>query len=253
METFSWRWLLHKGKQLARSLLGAVVFYTIIPVPTNWTDFHRIARWATSIGLLIGFLLGLLDFGLSWLGMPILTRSAIVVAIWIVITGGLHLDGAIDTADGLAVPDSERRLEIMRDSNTGAFGAIAAGIILLLKTTALSDLNSCRIFMLMSAAGWGRWGQLVAIALYPYLRETGKGSFHKESIQPLPDILLGLSFLLGAIGLQFWLDPGQWHIPLFSLITGSAIAMLTGFYFNYRLKGHTGDTYGAVVEVRFVA
>ncbi len=252
MQNFSWRSILTKSKQLARSLLGAVVFYTIIPLPVSWTDFHRIARWATLIGMAIGFLLGLLDVGLSVLGMPTLTRSAIVIAIWIFVTGGLHLDGAIDTADGLAVPDSERRLEVMKDSHAGAFGIMAAATILVLKTAALSDIDTWRIFALMSAAGWGRWGQIVAIANYPYLREMGKGSFHKETIRPLLDMVLGFFILLGLSGLQIWLYPAQWWIPLFSIIAGSAIAILTGFYFNRQLGGHTGDTYGAVVEVRFV-
>jgi adenosylcobinamide-GDP ribazoletransferase len=252
MQAFSLRSILQRSKNLARSLLGAVVFYTIIPLPVSWTDFHRIARWATLIGLAIGSLLGFLDLGLSLLGMPVLTRSAIVVVFWMAITGGLHLDGAIDTADGLATPDSERRLEVMKDSHAGAFGIIAAVTILLLKTAALSDLNVWRIFALMSSAGWGRWGQVVAIALYSYLRETGKGSFHKEAIYPLPDILLGLFLLLGLSGLQICLYPEQWWIPSLSLIVGSAIALLSGLYFNRQLGGHTGDTYGAVVEVRFV-
>jgi adenosylcobinamide-GDP ribazoletransferase len=252
MQAFSWRSILPWARQLARSLLGAVVFYTIIPLPIDWTDWQRIARWATVIGLLIGSLLGLLDLSLSWLTMPSLTRSAIIVAIWLAITGGLHLDGAIDTADGLAANESERRLEIMKDSTTGAFGVMAAATILLLKTAALSDLNSWRMFILIGAAGWSRWGQVVAIALYPYLRETGKGAFHKQAIRPFPDISLGLFFLVGLGALSLWFDPAQWSIPLISTITGLAIALVTGYYFYRQLGGHTGDTYGAVVEVRFV-
>ena len=85
------------------------------------------------MGLLIGLLLALSNLLLQLGSVPILTRSALIVACWIGITGGLHLDGAMDTADGLSVTDKERQLAVMKDSATGAFGAIAAVIILLLK------------------------------------------------------------------------------------------------------------------------
>ena len=109
------------------AIAAAVAFYTCLPVPMSWTlEFRGIARLAPAIGLLIGGMLGLADVGLQLLGMPALTRSALVIVLGIAVTGGLHLDGAMDAADGLAVPDPVRRLEVMRDSVTGAFGAMAA-------------------------------------------------------------------------------------------------------------------------------
>jgi adenosylcobinamide-GDP ribazoletransferase len=163
------------------ALAAAIAFYTCLPIPTNWTlAFRGMARFAPLIGLMIGGLLGLLDLGLQQLGMPVLTRSALVIVAGIALTGGLHLDGAMDTADGLAVQDPQRRLEVMSDSLTGAFGAMAAIALLLLKTAALTELESYRWLALMAAAGWGRWGQLVAIISYPYLKPTGKGRFTKN-------------------------------------------------------------------------
>src|SRR4028119_930602 len=85
------------------AIAAAVAFYTCLPVPMSWTlEFRGIARLAPTIGLLIGGLLGLADVGLQLLGMPALTRSALVVVLGIAVTGGLHLDGAMDAADGLA-------------------------------------------------------------------------------------------------------------------------------------------------------
>jgi hypothetical protein len=113
------------------SILAALAFYTCCPIPTNFQlDFTRIARWAPVIGLLIGGGLGLIDLALDWLEMPILTRSGVIVVVWIWWTGGLHLDGAMDTADGLAVQDPDRRLTVMTDSVTGAFGAMVAVVIM---------------------------------------------------------------------------------------------------------------------------
>ena len=231
------------------ALAAAIAFYTCLPVPTSWTlAFRGMARHAPLIGLMIGGLLGLLDFGLQQLGMPILTRSALVVVTWIALTGGLHLDGAMDTADGLAVQDPERRLEVMSDSLTGAFGAIAAVALVMLKTCALNDLDSYRWIILMAAAGWGRWGQLVAIISYPYLKPDGKGAIHKESIHSPTDLLPGLLLLLSVSAGQIFINPSTWILGAGMTFGGGAIAVLTGAWFNHKLGGHTGDTYGAVVE-----
>lgn len=228
---------------------AAIAFYTCLPVPISWTlEFRGIARLAPAIGLMIGGILGLADAGLQFLGMPVLTRSALVVLSGITVTGGLHLDGAMDAADGLAVGDPQRRLEVMADSATGAFGAMAAIAIVLLKTAALSELNGDRWLALMAAVGWGRWGQLVAIARYPYLKATGKGAFHKDTIYSPLHFLPGLFLLLGLSGLQVILDRDRWLLAAGMALGGGAIAILTGAWFNRRLGGHTGDTYGAVVE-----
>ena len=236
-------------RQILHQFFAGVAFYTSIPVPAHWPlDFRGIARLAPLIGLLIGGLLGGADWALQTLGLPQLTRSALVVALGVAITGGLHLDGAIDTADGLAIMDPQRRLTVMADSVTGAFGAMTAGLILLLKTVALSDLFSDRPLLLMAAAGWGRWGQLVAIARYPYLKPTGKGAFHKEAIKSLGAAVPSLVLLLGLSGYLLYQHPDRPLAALTLALGGSTIALLTGAWFNHQLGGQTGDTYGAIVE-----
>ncbi|MBW4421023.1 MAG: adenosylcobinamide-GDP ribazoletransferase [Myxacorys californica WJT36-NPBG1] len=226
-------------------ILAAMMFYTCLPIPSGWTlEFRGIARVAPLIGVVIGGLVGLLDWGLAYVGMPLLTRSAIAVAVWIALTGGLHLDGAMDTADGLAVTDPQRRLQAMSDSVTGAFGAIAAIVILLLKTVALSEIDRDRIWVLMAVAGWGRWGQLVAIVLYPYLKPTGKGAFHKESIRSLWEVLPSFLLLFGLSGTLY----EQPIRAIALLVGGGAIGLLVGAWLDRKLGGQTGDTYGAIVE-----
>lgn len=239
----------HWWKQLGLDVLAAVTFYTCIPMPiVKILDFQGVARLAPVVGVTIGGLLGLIDVGLRLLGIPVLTKSALVVTCWIALTGGLHLDGAIDTADGLAVQNPQRRLQVMADSATGAFGAMAAIALLLLKTTALSDLHAHRWLALMAAGGWGRWGQQVAIAQYSYLKPTGKGAIHNTAIRSRRDLLPGLLLLLSLSGLQVLLDNYVSLFAIGSVLGGSAIAILTGALFNRWLGGHTGDTYGAVVE-----
>ena len=197
---------------------------------------------------MIGGILGLGDAAMNYLGMPVIIRSALIVVTWIVITGGLHLDGAMDTADGLAVTNPERRLEVMTDSATGAFGAMTAIALILLKTTALIDIEQHRGLVLMAACGWGRWGQQLAIARYPYLKPTGKGAFHKQAIRSYKDLLPGLLLLLSLSAVMTLLNGQDLFFALSMILTGSAMATLTGVWFHHQLGGHTGDTYGAVVE-----
>lgn len=231
------------------SILAALAFYTCCPIPANIElDFTRIARWASLIGVLLGGALCLVDLGLERLEMPIAIRSSLIVAIWLWWTGGLHLDGAMDAADGLAVQDPTRRLAVMSDSVTGAFGAIVAVVIILLKTCALTAISHDRAWALVLVAGWSRWGQVVAIARYPYLKADGKGAFHRQGMILPNDIIVALMPLLLVAGCQIYLQPQAWSILLLQSIVGCGVAVAIGSYFNGKFGGHTGDTYGAVVE-----
>lgn len=236
-------------KQLGSSFCSAVIFYTIFPLPIAWTSsWTRIARWASLIGLIIGGILGLFDFLLQYWGFSLLTRGAIITTFWIGITGGLHLDGAMDTADGLAVTESSKRLEVMKDSATGAFGVMVAIIIIVLKIVALAESKNHLWLNLILTTSWARWGQLMAIALYPYLRETGKGAFHKENINKFTDVFLGSAFVVvGSIFCLFLIVVPYWKM-LVIIIVCAVISIISGYYFYLKLQGHTGDTYGAVVE-----
>lgn len=231
------------------SLLGAILFYTIVPLPSFFSvQLERIARWVPVVGILLGSILSLMDWSLALLGFPKLVKSALIIVSWVALTGGLHLDGASDTADGLAVSDPERRLVVMQDSATGAFGVMAIAVILLLKTLALAELTTCRWFGLILATGWSRWGQVAAIAFYPYLKPTGKGARHRENFQFPQDFLLGLGTLLAFSGIVIYQYPEQIVVILGMTIGAAAIALVPGWWFAGQLGGHTGDSYGAIVE-----
>lgn len=225
------------------------MFYTCLPMPKGWPlEFRWIARWVPWVGMAVGGLLALADWGLVVGQVPDLVRSALVVVLGIALTGGLHLDGVMDAADGLAVPDAAQRLAVMTDSRMGAFGGMAAIALLLLKVTALSTLSAHRAFILIAVAMWGRWGQQWAIACYPYLKKEGKGAFHKAA---LPSAGYALPSLAGIIGLSLGLGLGAivpWSLVGRTVIGGLLFAGATSAYFNWQLGGHTGDTYGAVVE-----
>jgi adenosylcobinamide-GDP ribazoletransferase len=229
---------------------AAIIFYTCLPLsPKQILDFRGIALYAPLVGILIGMAIASVDFGLVILKPNpnlIYLRSLIVILLGLLITGGLHLDGAMDTADGLAVTEPNRRLEVMADSHTGAFGAMAAIAILLLKVIGLASISEHRLWILASLWAWARWGQLRAIMAYPYLKKVGKGKFHQEGLHHW-QVWLVAGLLIAANLAMGWIYQS---IYLAIMLTAIAISTtwLIGAWLNRQLGGHTGDTYGAIVE-----
>jgi adenosylcobinamide-GDP ribazoletransferase len=235
--------------EIGSGCLAAIAFYTIIPVPyTEKMPFQLAARYLPVIGLGIGLILAGLDELFAGFGVSSLLRSAVLVFIWLGITGGLHLDGAMDTADGLAVQDPSRRLQVMADSLSGAFGVMVAIAILTLKILALADIETLRGWVFIITPAWSRWAQQIAILRYPYLKPSGKGAFHKQAL-PTGYWLIPGVLLLAGLSLAPWsMVPMPLAICLGGFCAAGAIALTVPAWFHQQLGGHTGDTYGAVVE-----
>ena len=232
-------------------LAGAWVFYSVLPLPPGLQPrFERIARFAPWVGAVIGGLEALLwRLGEGRLGL--LAQVALVLAFGIWISGGLHLDGAMDTADGLAA-GQERCLEAMDDSRVGASGVQALVQVLLLRCAGLAALAAAAPWALVWAAVWGRIAPLIAIHAFPYLREQGQApasgtaGFHRRHWQGLAAELAPALLLLGLLaGLALGLGSGLW---VWLGWLGCIPALLVPWRLGRRLGGHSGDTYGACVE-----
>ena len=236
--------------QYWRKFQAALIFYTCLPLrPQGILDFRGIAAYAPLVGILIGSAIACLDLALGMIKPApelIYLRSLLTILLGLLITGGLHLDGAMDTADGLAVTDPHRRLEVMSDSNTGAFGAIAAIAILFLKVIALAAIKDHRFWILASVWAWARWGQLRAIMAYPYLKAIGKGKFHQEDLHHWQVWLVAILLTVGNLAIGYIYKSLYLGIGLTAI--GFSFAWLIGVWFNRQLGGQTGDTYGAIVE-----
>jgi adenosylcobinamide-GDP ribazoletransferase len=128
--------------------------------------------WFPAVGIGIGLALS----GIWWLGTeawPAPVASALVVVADLALTGMLHLDGLVDTADGLLPPlDRTRRLEVMADPAAGAFGVGAAVSVLLLRWAALVVLSPS---LLLLPAIWcaSRTAMAVTARAVPYARPGG--------------------------------------------------------------------------------
>ena len=237
-------------KKVISSFFGAIVFYTIIPLPQFLPfEFEKIALWLPTIGILLAVILIVVEKLFFSIGFSVIVISILLVSLSMYLTGGFHWDGAMDTADGLAVQgDQEKSLEVMRDSRSGAFGVLTAIVIFALKSSALIDMGVNSPVSLILAMGWSRWGQLMAIVLYDYLRPEGKGAFLKTHLNPPLDIMFASLSLIGFMLWQYFYMAQSWGFIAITNSIAIVITLYIGWWFNHKLGGHTGDTYGATIE-----
>jgi len=224
-----------------RSFIHALQFLTRLPAPRfaefNPEDLSRSAVWFPVVGLIIGVFVALGTWtggqASTWIG----ALSGLVVWVWI--TGGLHLDGLGDVADGLAAShrDPHRFLEVLRDPHVGAFGVMAIALQLIAKLVLLSELAmSQTLVALILIPAWARWGTQVWSLAVPPLA-SGSGERFSWQINRGAVIVQGIALAV----LSVWLMPAL----LGALLVVPALAA----YWRVRLGGITGDCLGASVEV----
>ena len=229
------------------SLILALRFLTVLPVPGREAEgpsaLGRAAWWFPVIGLLLGGALALASLLADALWPPVL-GAAVLVAVWKVATGGIHLDGLADSLDGLAGRDAARRIVIMRDSRIGVFGTTGLILLLLLAVAALAGLSaSLRLRVLVVAPVIGRVTPLLAGAwLTPATPGQGLGATFAAGLSRWA----GIAHVLVACGLAAWLL-GAWGVA--AAAVAWAVALGAAGLIARRLGGVTGDVLGAVVEL----
>jgi len=160
------------------STRSALAFLTVIPVAArDGSPGERLGRAVfPAVGLLLGLVAWVALWAGSLLGGPLFGAVA-ALATLALLTGGLHLDGFADCADGLLATGSrESRLEIMRDPRLGAFGVIAL-VLLLLADAALLQQMSVRLALpaLIVAGAVSRLAMVAVLVALPYIRPEGLG------------------------------------------------------------------------------
>ena len=166
------------------------------------------------------------------------SAALLVLALGLLLSGGLHHDGLIDVADGLGASEG-KKLEAMADSRVGAFGVIAILILTLIEISALINLDQKSPLVLIVAGFCGRISPILAISRFEYLRPKGSASFHRQYSKKWCDLLPSVIFSPLIVILS----------GTFVLILGIVIAALTAEFIGVKLGGHTGDSYGACVVI----
>jgi len=229
-------------------ILLALKFLTVLPVPTPRDvppkAMGRAAAYYPLVGALLGLLLVGADLLLGLVLAPVL-RAALVLALWVGLTGALHLDGFLDCCDGLFAPcPPERRLEILRDTHAGSFAVVGAVLLLLVKYAALASLQGpWRPAALAGAPVLGRWAMTYALVAYPYARQgPGLGGLVKQGAGRR-ELAVASACALGAT-LAAWHWLGLAALPATWAFTAAVARWIMG-----RIPGLTGDTYGAICEL----
>jgi adenosylcobinamide-GDP ribazoletransferase len=205
-------------------------------------SFGRSVRFFPLVGALIGAILAsFYYFAGEYLSVHVL--AALIIIFDVLLTGGIHYDGLMDTMDGLfSGRPRERMLEIMKDSRVGAMGVIAFGMLLMLKWSMLLDLfpvKSVAAIFLMPVLG--RFAMIIGITIFPYARPEGMGKAFAEHAGQ--DTL----FFATAITILLVLSFGKAGVV--SLAIAAGFAVFFSRFVTKKLGGLTGDVYGALLVI----
>lgn len=237
-----------------RSLLIAFSTYSRIPVPqVEWTEENR--KYSMCFFPLIGAVIGLLAWGWLWVCAALhfgsLLQGAGGALLPLLVTGGIHMDGYMDTCDALASwQPKEKRLEILKDSHVGAFAVIHCAGYLLLSAALYSEAEAasgpllCCVFILSRA--------LSAWALTAFKNARPKGMLDAFTQATQKRLALFSGMLYGLICMTIWAVLGGW-LALFCL-AAAALCLLGYRHMAYRqFGGVTGDLAGWFLQVTELA
>jgi adenosylcobinamide-GDP ribazoletransferase len=246
---------------IVRRFLLALSFLTVLPVSLPYfrkeledqegikADLSKASVFFPLVGLLMGVILFAIYWLLKLIDLPVHLEAGFILAVWVVLSGGLHLEGLADMIDGFSGgQNKENIISIMKDGSIGAKGAIALIILILLKYLLLLSLTEpVKGVSLLLAPMIGRW----AMVLTAYL---GKPASSLNTLTKMFTNYLGKKELvistLFTVGFSFLILSSSFiYLSLVLLIiigciTGSLIA-----YSNRKIKGICGDVIGAINEI----
>jgi adenosylcobinamide-GDP ribazoletransferase len=220
-----------------------------VPLPkASKEDWGRIAPYFVLVGYIIGLILFFLSKFFVSLNLPIMFSALLIVFLWELITGGLHLDGLMDTFDGVNCTDPARKIEAMKDSRVGAFGAMAGIFGVLFKLVTLCTiLKSGSFFVILFAPAFARLMAVYALSFSGKNKDSGvSSSLLTAGIKKPQDFLVNL--------IVFIIPMILWSNGLFvCLVCSFVFSLIISYWLNRHFKGHSGDTFGALVEISEIA
>lgn len=237
------------------SFFAALKFLTIIPIP--WRRGASPEELGRSIGYfpVVGIIIGLILAGLNWLLgllLPSIVVNALLIASMVVISGALHLDGFVDTCDGIAGHKTvEDRWRVMHDSRAGAFGIVGVFLLLLIKYVSLNSVpENLLMVTLVLMPVVSRWAMVYTVFAYPYARPVGLGKIFKQETSWQRFTIATLITLAVAIGLARLANMTYFYLAgLVIMLSIWVIVVGMAAYLKRKFSGLTGDTYGAISEV----
>lgn len=231
-----------------KGLLVAIQFLTRLPTPriaVSGDEFAASMRWFPAVGLIVGALVASAGWGGAridaWAG------AFAALAVWVAVTGALHLDGLGDIADASgaahkargrlsAAEDRERLLAVLGDPHIGSFGVVAIAVQLIAKLVLLHALIEREAFVVIALIPFAaRIGPLVWSRALPDLH-AGLGSRFRNAVRPVDFAIWSILLLVAA-----WVSP--------SLLAAPLLFLFWGWWLLRKIGGISGDGHGAGIEI----
>ena len=229
---------------MLRALHVALVFLTTLPLPPirAWQegDARRSVQAYPLVGLILGVILWAAARGLG--ALPDTLRGALLLGVWLLLTGALHFDGFCDMADvAFSSKPPEDRQRIAKDPHVGAFALAAGGVLLLVKAAALGSVTPALLLFIPLLSR-------TVVVLPLTFGRTHSSSQLGRSTQPSPaearlPLLLGLAL---GVGISLLTQTLTTFLGL--TVTALVTTMLLAWWLAERLGGLGGDAYGAIIE-----
>jgi adenosylcobinamide-GDP ribazoletransferase len=229
-------------------LRTAVAFLTRLPIPrpqgASPENFVRAHRLFPAVGAAIGGTVGLLCLGLRAIGLPDLAAAALALGASALLTGALHEDGLADVADGFGGGrDPAAKLEIMRDSRLGSYGALMLLVIFVAKVSALAALPDAFVVQGLIAAHALARGVLPFMAMsLPYARKDGLAANAGR-----PDFATAATAGASALIIAWLVLP--WREAFCSALAAAACALGMAWLAKRQIGGQTGDVLGGAEQL----
>ncbi len=238
-----------------KGLIQLFKFMTRLPIydkgEFNSEELGKSMKFFPLVGIIIGIIMYSIHSLLSiYINSSILIATLIVVS-YVILTGGLHLDGLSDTFDGIfSYRSKQRMLEIMKDSRIGANGAITITLYFILNIVLLSELETIEVPMgafILIYPVVGRMCSVINCATAQYAKSSGMAKSFVDNTN-INDFLISFAITIGYT--YFVLSYFSLNFNYLLIVP---IICILGYYFaklmTKKIGGITGDTLGAVLEL----